>query len=95
MSYRGIGVVRRLVSKLGLPGEIDGRLGLLKRHLPYHESDHVLNIDYGSRATRATIAVPAPVRVMVTMSPETATLATAASDVVAEKLRTSPSGSLK
>ena len=46
MSYGGIGVVRRLVSKLGLAGEIDGRLGLLKRHLPYHESDHMLNIAY-------------------------------------------------
>ena len=46
MSYGGIGVIRRLVSKLGLAGEIDGRLGLLKRHLPYHESDHVLNIAY-------------------------------------------------
>ena len=47
MSYGGIGVVRRLVSKLGLAGEIDRRLELLKRHLPpYHESDHVLNIAY-------------------------------------------------
>ena len=44
MSYGGIGVVRRLVSKLGLDGEINRRLKLLKRHLPYHESDHVLNI---------------------------------------------------
>ena len=46
MSYGGIGVVRRLVAKLGLAGEIDGRLELLKRHLPYHESDHVLNVAY-------------------------------------------------
>ena len=46
MSYGGIGVVRRLVSKLGLAGEINRRLALLKRHLPYHESDHVLNIAY-------------------------------------------------
>ena len=46
MSYGGIGVVRRLVSKLGLAGEVDRRLTLLKRHLPYHESDHVLNIAY-------------------------------------------------
>ncbi len=46
MSYGGIGVVRRLVSKLGLDGEINRRLKLLKRHLPYHESDHVLNIAY-------------------------------------------------
>ena len=48
MSYGGIGVVRRLVSKLGLAGEINRRLALLRRHLPYHESDHVLNIGSGS-----------------------------------------------
>ena len=46
MSYGGIGAVRRLVSKLGLAREIDGRLDLLKRHLPYFESDHVLNVAY-------------------------------------------------
>ncbi|MDE2794823.1 MAG: hypothetical protein OXL34_08405 [Gemmatimonadota bacterium] len=46
MSFGGIGAVRRLVSKLGLAREIDGRLKLLKRHLPYHESDHMLNIAY-------------------------------------------------
>ena len=34
------------MSKLGLAGEINRRLTLLKRHLPYHESDHVLNIAY-------------------------------------------------
>jgi hypothetical protein len=32
--------------KTGLIGDIDGRLHLLKRHLPYHESDHVLNIAF-------------------------------------------------
>ena len=41
----GIGAVRRLVSKLGLAGEINRRLALLS-DLPYHESDHVLNIAY-------------------------------------------------
>ena len=46
MSFGGIGVIRRLVSRLGLVREIDRRLHLLKRHLPYHESDHVLNIAY-------------------------------------------------
>jgi hypothetical protein len=36
-----------LVAKhLGLPEAIDRRLHLLKAHLPYHESDHVLNIAY-------------------------------------------------
>ena len=54
MSYGGIGVVRELVSKLGLAGEINRRLTLLKRHLPYHESDHVLNMeDLGSLRNNA------------------------------------------
>ena len=44
MSFGGIGAIRRLVSKLGLARQIDARLKLLKRHLPYHESDHVLSV---------------------------------------------------
>ena len=46
MSYGGIGVMRRLASKLGLVREIDARLKVLKRHLPYFESDHVLNMAF-------------------------------------------------
>lgn len=46
MSFGGMGAVHRLVTKLGLPKEIDKRLKLLKVHLPYHESDHVLNLAY-------------------------------------------------
>ena len=46
MSYGGIGVMRRLAWRLGLVREIDARLNALKRHLPYHESDHVLNIAF-------------------------------------------------
>ena len=46
MSYGGMGAVHRLVAKLGLAEEIDERVGLLKVHLPYHESDHVLNLAY-------------------------------------------------
>ena len=42
----GIGVIHQLARKCGLVHEIDERVGLLKRHLPYHESDHVLNIAY-------------------------------------------------
>ena len=42
----GIGAVHRLVNRLGLDREANDRLGLLKVHLPYHESDHVLNIAY-------------------------------------------------
>jgi Transposase DDE domain group 1 len=44
--FGGIGAVHRLVSKLGLPDRIDQALHLLKVHLPYHESDHVLNLAY-------------------------------------------------
>ena len=46
MSYGGIGVMRRLASKLGLVREIDARLKVLKRHLPYFQSDHVLNMAF-------------------------------------------------
>jgi len=42
----GIGNVHQLALRTGLITEIDKRLKLLKRHLPYHESDHVLNIAY-------------------------------------------------
>lgn len=45
-SFGGIAAVHRLVTKLGLPDEIDDGLQLLKVHLPYHESDHVLNLAY-------------------------------------------------
>ena len=38
----GIGAIHLMVTKIGLRGQIDARLQLLKRHLPYHESDHVL-----------------------------------------------------
>jgi hypothetical protein len=45
MSYGGIGAIHKMVKKIGLDKEIDN-LELLKAHLPYHESDHVLNIAY-------------------------------------------------
>ena len=46
MCYGGIAAVHRLVTKLGLAKTIDATLKLLKVHLPYHESDHVLNLAY-------------------------------------------------
>jgi hypothetical protein len=46
MSYGGIAAVHRLVDKLGLPRLIDEKLRLLQVYLPYHESDHVLNLAY-------------------------------------------------
>ena len=45
-AYGGLGVMHRLAQQTGLVAAIDQGLHLLKRHLPYHESDHVLNIAY-------------------------------------------------
>lgn len=42
----GIGAIHGLVRKLGLIEAINRDLRVLKFHLPYHESDHVLNIAY-------------------------------------------------
>jgi hypothetical protein len=42
----GIGALHTLVRRLGLIEAIDERLALLKIHLPYHESDHVLALAY-------------------------------------------------
>ena len=42
----GIGAIHLLARKTGLIDQIDRRLDLLKIHLPYHESDHALNIAY-------------------------------------------------
>jgi hypothetical protein len=42
----GIGALLLLAQKIELDKEIDRTLHLLKRHLPYHESDHVLNIAF-------------------------------------------------
>ena len=46
IGYGGIGAIHLLVRKLGLAEAIDRRLRLLQIHLPYHESDHVLNLAY-------------------------------------------------
>jgi Transposase DDE domain group 1 len=42
----GLGAIHLMAQRLGLVHDIDENLHLLKRHLPYHESDHVLNIAY-------------------------------------------------
>ena len=46
MNCGGIGAIHLMVQRLGLVEEINQNLELLKVHLPYHESDHVLNIAY-------------------------------------------------
>jgi hypothetical protein len=47
-SYGGLALVQQLVRRLALAQAIDERLRLFKVHLPYHESDHVLNLAYNA-----------------------------------------------
>ena len=46
ISHGGIGLIHLLAQKTGLLEEIDKHIELLKRHLPYHESDHIANMAY-------------------------------------------------
>jgi len=48
MTCGGLGAIVLLVERLGLAKMINQRLHLLKLHLPYHESDHVLNLAYNA-----------------------------------------------
>ena len=43
IGYGGVPLLVRLADEVGLVDAIDRRLHLLRVHLPYHESDHVLN----------------------------------------------------
>ena len=42
----GIGVIHEMVRSLGLAEVIDREVHVFKRHFPYHESDHVLNLAF-------------------------------------------------
>ena len=44
----GIGAIHLLARRIGLIDDINHNLHLLKIHLPYHESDHVLNFAYNA-----------------------------------------------
>ncbi len=46
----GIGAVHLLAQKIGLVDSLNQKVKVLKRHLPYHESDHVLNLAYNIMA---------------------------------------------
>ena len=48
ISYGGIGALQMLSQRIGLARAIDERLHLLQIHLPYHESDHVLNFAFNA-----------------------------------------------
>ncbi len=48
IAHGGIGAFHLLAKRIGLIEAIDNNLHLLKFHLPYHESDHVLNLAYNA-----------------------------------------------
>lgn len=48
ISCGGIGAIHLLARRLGLIEAIDANLQLFHFHMPYHESDHVLNIAYNA-----------------------------------------------
>jgi len=48
IAHGGIGAMLLLARRIGLSEAIDKRLHLLKIHLPYHESDHVLNLAFNA-----------------------------------------------
>jgi len=48
IAHGGIGALHALARRTGLIDAIDRRLVLFKIHLPYHESDHVLNFAYNA-----------------------------------------------
>jgi Transposase DDE domain group 1 len=50
MGCGGIGAIHLMAQRIGLIDELNEKVQVLKRHLPYHESDHVLNIAYNIMA---------------------------------------------
>ncbi len=48
LAHGGIGAIHVLARRIGLLDAINEKLHLLKIHLPYHESDHVLNLAYNA-----------------------------------------------
>lgn len=48
VAHGGIGLIARLVARVGLAAAIDSSVEVLRAHRPYHESDHVLNIAYNT-----------------------------------------------
>src|SRR5579863_549438 len=46
LGFAAIGAVHQMVRAVGLVDALDRNVHLLKVHLPYHESDHILNVAY-------------------------------------------------
>jgi hypothetical protein len=53
--FAGLGACLLLVQRLDLADALDDKLSLLKRHVPYHESDHILNLTYNILAGGKTL----------------------------------------
>ena len=47
-AFGGLAAVHAFAQKLRLPERIDQKLHVFKKHMPYHESDHVLNLAYNA-----------------------------------------------
>jgi hypothetical protein len=54
--FGGLGACLLLLQRLDLADALDAKLSLLKRHLPYHESDHILNLCYNILAGGSTLS---------------------------------------
>src|SRR4051812_7375125 len=54
--FGGLGVCRLLLQRLELADALGDHLHILKRHLPYHESDHILHLTYNILAGGSTLA---------------------------------------
>lgn len=50
MSCGGIGAIHLMAQRIGLVDSLNQKVQVLKRHLPYYESDHVLNLAYNIMA---------------------------------------------
>lgn len=47
-AHGGVAAIHAFAKKIGLPNRVDNALHLFKKHMPYHESDHVLNFAYNA-----------------------------------------------
>ena len=59
--YGGVGAMQALVGALGLDAAINERIPLLQFHVPYFESDHVLNIAYNVVSGGTCLEITLPV----------------------------------
>jgi hypothetical protein len=54
--FGGLGACLVLLQRLNFADALDAKLHLLKRHIPYHESDHILSLTYNILAGGKTLS---------------------------------------